>query len=87
MNKPPEMSFPLAITLRVIGRNQADLPAVLVALVSRFAAEVDAAGMIVRTSRDGNYLSVLLPIRLESREQFEAVYRELNAHEAVITVL
>jgi putative lipoic acid-binding regulatory protein len=81
------MAFPVSFSLRVIGRNVADFPALVVELVSRHALEVDATALVTRPSRDGNYISVLLPVRLESRVHYEAVFRELNEHEAVILVI
>lgn len=81
------MAFPVSFSLRVIGRNDFDFPALVVELVGRHALEVDSTALVLRPSRDGNYISVVLPVRLESREHYEAVFRELNDHEAVIMVL
>ena len=40
-----------------------------------------------RPSRDGNYLSLTVTIQAQSREQLDAIYRALSAHELVLMVL
>lgn len=87
MTEKPEISFPVSISLRVIGRNQVGFPALVVDLVSPHVPSVDHAELAVHPSRDGNYISVVLPVRLENKEQFDTVYRVLNEHELVIMVL
>jgi putative lipoic acid-binding regulatory protein len=87
MTSEPELIFPVSISLRIIGRSQEDFPALVVELVTPLVPDLDSAALLVRPSRDGNYISVVLPVRLESRAQFDAVYRVLNEHEAVIMVL
>lgn len=87
MNTSSEMNFPVAVSLRVIGRNHADFAALVVELVLRHVSEVDADALTTRPSRDGNYISVILPMWLENKTQFDAVYRELHANESVLMVL
>ena len=87
MTSKPELSFPVSFSLRVIGRNDAAFPALVVELVAPLVPDLDGDTLTVRPSRDGNYISVVLPVRLESKTQFDAVYRVLNEHEAVIMVL
>lgn len=87
MTSAPELNFPVSISLRVIGRNDEDFPALVVALVTPLVPDVDGAALVVRPSREGNYVSVVLPVRLENKTQFDAVYRVLAEHEAVIMVL
>ena len=87
MTPEPELIFPVSTSLRVLGRNQAAFAALVVELVAPRIPDLDSAALWVRPSREGNYVSVVLPGRLETREQFDAVFRVLNEHEAVIMVL
>jgi putative lipoic acid-binding regulatory protein len=41
----------------------------------------------VRDSRGGNYLSVTVTIRAESRAQLDAIYRDLTGDERVLMAL
>jgi putative lipoic acid-binding regulatory protein len=87
MSKTPQLSFPIFITLRVIGRNREDLVEIVLELARRHVPEVDADGVSLRPSRDGNYISVLAPMRLDSKAQLDAVIAELSAHESIMMVL
>lgn len=87
MSAPSQMTFPAAISLRIIGRNHTDFAALVIELILRHVENLDTGALITRPSRDGNYVSVVLPLQLESKTQFDAVYRELNAHDSVIMVL
>jgi putative lipoic acid-binding regulatory protein len=58
-----------------------------VAIVRKHAPDFDAATMELRPSRQGNYLSVTCTIRAISREQLDALYRDLCDHPAVVMVL
>ncbi len=59
----------------------------LIRLVLRHAPDFDAAGMEMRPSAKGNYMSLTCTIRAVSREQLDALYRELSAHPLVKVVL
>jgi putative lipoic acid-binding regulatory protein len=41
----------------------------------------------MRTSKDGNYLSVTATVHATSREQLDALYRALTSHPLVKVVL
>jgi putative lipoic acid-binding regulatory protein len=71
----------------VIGRNREDLVEIVLELARRHVPEVDADGVSLRPSRDGNYISVLAPMRLDSKAQLDAVIAELSAHESIMMVL
>ncbi len=43
--------------------------------------------MRVRTSADGNFLALTYVINAQSREQLDAIYRELTACKAVLMAL
>jgi putative lipoic acid-binding regulatory protein len=59
----------------------------VVVIVRKHAPDFDAATMELRPSRQGNYLSVTCTIRATSREQLDALYRDLCDHPSVVMVL
>lgn len=59
----------------------------IVEVVRRHAPDFDAATVEMRVSKEGNYLSVTATIRATSREQLDALYRELSSHPLVKVVL
>jgi putative lipoic acid-binding regulatory protein len=56
-------------------------------VLRRHAPDFDAATLELRPSRQGTYLGVTATIRATSREQLDALYRELTAHPQVKVVL
>mgnify|MGYP003551910675 CR=1 FL=1 len=50
-------------------------------------AVFDPAEVEMRASREGNYLSLTVTINATSREQLDALYRELTSHPMVAMVL
>jgi len=56
-------------------------------VVRRHAPDFDPATLEMRSSREGNYLSLTFTIRAVSREQLDELYRELCDHPMVTMVL
>ena len=56
-------------------------------LVQAHAPDFDPSTREMRTSKDGNYLSVTATIRATSREQLDDLYRALTSHPLVKVVL
>jgi len=80
-------SFPCAFPLKIIGRADPDLTAAVLAVVQRHAPDFSGASMQVRASHAGSYLSLTCTINAVSRQQLDALYRELCAHALVRMVL
>jgi putative lipoic acid-binding regulatory protein len=56
-------------------------------IVQKHAGAIAAANIEERPSKDGNYLSVTYTFEAQSREQLDALYRELTSCEKVLIVL
>ena len=56
-------------------------------IVKRHAPDFDNATLEARISSKNNYLSLTCTIRAISREQLDALYRELCDHPTVVMVL
>jgi putative lipoic acid-binding regulatory protein len=83
----PALEFPTEFPIKVMGRRTDDFAQAIVDVVLRHAPDYDAATLEMRTSREGNYLSVTATINATSREQLDALYRELTSHPLVTMVL
>lgn len=81
------LEFPCAFPIKVMGRSEEGFARQVLAIVLRHAPDFEPASMQMRASRHGNYLSLTCTIAARSREQLDALYRELCAHPAVATVL
>lgn len=79
--------FPCDFPLKVLGRRSDDFRSIVLGIVQKHAGDIDPAGIEERPSRDGNYLSLTCTLRAHSREQLDALYRELTSCERVLVVL
>lgn len=81
------LTFPTPFPIKVMGRRVDDFAQAVVEVVRAHAPDFDAATLELRASRGGNYLSVTATINATSREQLDALYRELSSHPMVKIVL
>ena len=91
MPEEPELesllAFPCDFPIKIMGQTQPGFAQSVLAVVTRHAPDFDAATMEMRNSREGKYLSLTVTIRAVSREQLDALYRELCDHPMVKMVL
>ena len=81
------LAFPCDFPIKVMGKRQAAFAQTMVDIVKRHAPDFDPASLEMRASREATYLSLTLTIRATSREQLDALYRELCDHPMVTMVL
>jgi putative lipoic acid-binding regulatory protein len=81
------LRFPCDFPVKVMGRAGAGFAQAILEVVLRHAPDFDAASMEMRPSSKGGYLSLTCTVRAVSREQLDALYRELTAHPMVKVVL
>ncbi|MBK8015718.1 MAG: DUF493 domain-containing protein [Betaproteobacteria bacterium] len=84
---PSLIEYPCDFPIKVMGRQGPGLAQDIVAIVTRHAPDFDASTIEMRMSKQKNYLSVTCVIRAASREQLDAVYRDLCDHPQVVMVL
>ncbi len=81
------LTFPCDLPVKVFGRNDAHFRSTALAIVRRHFEAIDADALTERTSRADRYVSLTVTIRAHSREQIDALYRELTASDAILMVL
>ena len=84
---PTGLQFPTEFPIKIMGRRVEGFAQAIVEVVRVHAPDFDASTLEMRTSKDGNYLSVTATINATSREQLDDLYRELSAHPMVSIVL
>lgn len=89
MPEPEEtlLEFPCAFPLKIMGRADDALAQTVLEIVVRHAPDFDGTTMQMRASRGGNYVSLTCTITARSKEQLDALYRELSTHPLVRVVL
>lgn len=81
------LEFPVDFPIKVMGRRVDGFAQQISELVCAHAPDFDPATIALRSSARSNWLSLTLTVHLQSREQLEALYRELAAHPLVKVVL
>jgi putative lipoic acid-binding regulatory protein len=81
------LEFPAEFPIKVMGRRDSDLQALTREIVERRSGPLPDANVRQRTSGDGNFIAVTYMITAQSREQLDAIYRELTACKAVLMAL
>ena len=81
------LTFPCIFPIKVMGRREDGYAQAVLEVVLRHAPDFDPATMEMRPSKAGKYLSVTVTITARSREQLDALYKELSGHPMVMMVL
>jgi putative lipoic acid-binding regulatory protein len=81
------IEYPSDFPIKVMGRQSPGLAQSVVEIVVRHAPDFDPAKIEMRASKQKNYLSLTCVIRATSREQLDALYRDLCDHPQVVMVL
>ena len=81
------LAFPTEFPIKIMGRRETDFAQGVAEIVLRHAPDFDPRTMEMRPSSKGKYLGLTVTIVAQSREQLDALYRELSVHPAVVMVL
>ena len=81
------IEYPTDFPIKIMGRREPRLVHTIVEIVQRHASDFDATSVEMRASKKNNYLSVTCTVRATSREQLDALYRDLCDHPAIVMVL
>jgi len=81
------LAYPCPFPIKVLGRREPGFAQQVMQIVLHHAPDFEPASIEMRPSREGKYLSLTCTVRATSREQLDALYRELCDHPAVVMVL
>lgn len=81
------LEFPCDFPVKIMGKTQEGFAEAMVEIVVRHAPDFDAATVEMRASKGGNYLSLTCTVRATSKEQLDALYREITGHPMVSMAL
>jgi uncharacterized protein len=82
---PSLLSFPCYLPIKILGRNDSAFRDAAIAIVrAHYGAEHTVAEQL---SRQGAYLSLTITVNALSREQIDAVYRDLVGEPQILMVL
>ena len=81
------LEFPVDFPLKVMGRRVDGFAQTISDIVRRHSPAFDPGTIELRPSSQGTWLSLTVVVRIESRAQLEALYREIAGHPLVRIVL
>ena len=79
------LKFPADIAIKVFGRIESQFRETVLTIVRGHYG--DRHAVVEQCSKQGTYLSLSISVVAESREQIDALFRELTAHDDVLMVL
>jgi putative lipoic acid-binding regulatory protein len=80
------LAYPCTFPLKVVGLNTEAFERAVREVLRKHLGDI-VVEYEARKSSEGKYLSVTATFAAESREQVEAIYRELKGHELVVMTL
>jgi hypothetical protein len=81
------LAFPTPFPIKILGRKESGFAQGVLRIVLAHAPDFEPSSIETRPSREGKYISLTATINATSREQLDALYRELCDHPAVVMVL
>jgi putative lipoic acid-binding regulatory protein len=87
IDQRPVMEFPCRFPIKAMGRTDSSLTQQVETLVRRHAPDLKPEDVSTRPSARGNYVSITVTVTATSREQLDAIYLDLNAHDSILMTL
>ena len=81
------LEFPCTFPIKVMGYWAEDFDLLVTQIVRRHVDDLGEGAVRSRESRGGRYLSITVTIEARSREQLDALYRDLTAERRIVMVL
>jgi len=76
--------FPCEYQIKAMGLDDGGFHEVVLQIIRRHCSDVHEDSVRTRASRTGKYVSVSVVIDASSREQLDAIYDDLTAHDKVL---
>ena len=80
-------NFPCDFPIKIMGRCDCELETLVVEIINKHITHEAGNDVTVRPSGKGNFISVTVVIKANSREQLDNIYIELTAREEVLMAL
>ena len=80
-------NFPCDFPIKIVGKATPEFESFALTTVHKHFPDLKETAIECRPSKDGTYLSITAVILATSKEQLDALYRELTANKLVLVVL
>lgn len=85
--KKTSLHFPCHFPMKILGKANFEFEAAAVTIIRKHIPNLSEGAIALKTSREGNYLSITATVYVENQAQLDELYKELVASELVIMVL
>ncbi len=85
--EPGKLSFPCTIGIKAMGHQAHDFEHKIKELVASHTGHEAIVEVRCKESRNGKFHSVTCEVKLENREQMEAIYQTLHDHPDILMTL
>jgi putative lipoic acid-binding regulatory protein len=82
--QPEGMTFPCEFMVKAMGLHEPGFDTLVVEIIERHGPQVRDGAVSHRPSANGKYVSVSVSFKADSREQLDAIYDALTAHDKVL---
>ena len=87
MSEESLLSFPCELPVKVLGRNDPVFREAAWTIVRSHYADLPEERVTEQPSRENSYVSLTFIVPAQSREEIDALYRELTASDDIMVVL
>ena len=81
------LEFPCDFPIKAMGAASAYFETLVLEIVRRHVPDLDRDAVRRRPSRNGRFLSITVTVRARNKQQLDAIYAELSAHQDVLMAL
>ena len=79
--------FPCQFPIKAMGRNIADLDAIIVEIIRRHVNDLSENAVRTRESKGAKFIAITVEIEAQSKAQLDAIYTDLNACPHIVMTL
>ena len=87
VNDASPLAFPATFPVKIMGRDEPGFHEVVAEIFARHVAPLSELPVKKQSSKEGRFVSITVTIQAKSREQLDALYRDLSAHHLVLMAL
>jgi putative lipoic acid-binding regulatory protein len=80
------LTFPCEVPIKVVGRNDVEFRDAAQGIVSKHYSNFRFSDVREQTSRNGAYVSLTFVVDAQSRDEIDALYRELTSTDEIVMV-
>lgn len=81
------LHFPCEFVIKVFGIASDEFEVTVLTIIRHHIKDLREDAIRNRNSKDGKYLALTITVPVDSREQLDAIYRELTSSSRVLMVL